>query len=74
MSVYVHTYLFVNNIYVYCTYVAGFKSYEFGKLSTYLHSLKVGQGVEVRGPVGRFKYEKNSFRRIGLIAGGTGYN
>lgn len=48
------------------------KSYEFGKMSSYLHALKVGSEVEVRGPVGRFKYEKNSFKKIGLIAGGTG--
>lgn len=48
------------------------KSYEFGKLSPFLHSLKVGQEVEVRGPVGRFKYAKNAHKRIGLIAGGTG--
>lgn len=48
------------------------KSYEFGKLSSYLHELKVGDGVDIRGPIGRFKYEKNKFNSIGLIAGGTG--
>ena len=48
------------------------KSYEFGKLSTYLHSLKPGDCVDIRGPVGRFKYEKNKYSCIGLIAGGTG--
>lgn len=48
------------------------KSYEFGKLSSYMHSLKVGKAVEVRGPIGRFKYEKNADKQIGLIAGGTG--
>jgi ferredoxin-NADP reductase len=48
------------------------KSYEYGKLSTYMHSLKVGSAVEVRGPVGRFKYVKNSHKRMGLIAAGSG--
>ena len=48
------------------------KSYEFGKLSSYLHELKPGDAVDMRGPIGRFKYEKNKFSRIGLIAGGTG--
>jgi len=48
------------------------KTYEFGKMSSYIHTLKVGGSVEVRGPVGRFKYEKNSYKRIGLVAGGTG--
>lgn len=41
-------------------------------MSQHLHSLHAGSSLEVRGPVGRFKYEKNSFNRIGLIAGGTG--
>lgn len=48
------------------------KCYEYGKLSTFIHSLKVGSAVEVRGPVGRYKYTKNSYKRIGLIAAGTG--
>jgi cytochrome-b5 reductase len=48
------------------------KAYEFGKMSTYLHSLNIGQEVDVRGPVGRFKYSKNSHKKMGLIAGGTG--
>lgn len=48
------------------------KSYEFGKLSSYLHTLKVGDSIEVRGPVGRFKYEKNMYKCIGLVGGGTG--
>ena len=45
------------------------KTYEFGKMSPHLHSLRVGGSLEVRGPVGRFKYTKNSFKNMGLIAG-----
>ena len=37
-----------------------------------MHTLKVGSSVDVRGPIGRFKYEKNMHKKIGLIAGGTG--
>ena len=48
------------------------KAYEMGKLTPYLHSLSVGDTVEVRGPVGRFKYTKNMVSKMGLIAGGTG--
>lgn len=51
------------------------KSYEYGKLSPYLHSLRPGSAVEVRGPVGRFKYTPNRYvapQSMGLIAGGTG--
>lgn len=45
------------------------KTYEFGKMSSHLHSLKVGSSLDVRGPVGRFKYTKNSYKNMGLIAG-----
>jgi len=41
-------------------------------MSSYLHSLKPGSAVEVRGPIGRFKYQPNEHSCIGLIAGGTG--
>jgi hypothetical protein len=45
------------------------KTYEFGKMSPHLHNLKVGSLLEVRGPVGRFKYATNAYKHIGLIAG-----
>lgn len=48
------------------------KCYEFGKMSSYLNQVKVGQSVEVRGPVGRFQYQVNQYPLIGLIAAGTG--
>lgn len=48
------------------------KRYETGKMSVYLHSLKVGKSIDIRGPVGRFKYAKNMYKSIGLLAGGTG--
>jgi cytochrome-b5 reductase len=48
------------------------KSYEMGKMSPYLHSLEVGALVDIRGPVGRFKYKPNMYNKMGFIAGGTG--
>jgi len=48
------------------------KIYPDGKMSQYINGLKQGDKVEVRGPIGRFKYNINSYKRIGLIAGGTG--
>lgn len=48
------------------------KRYEYGKLTPYLHHLKAGSTVEIRGPVGRFKYVKNQYTMMGFIAGGTG--
>ena len=37
-----------------------------------LFSKKVGDSLEIRGPVGRFKYAPNQCKHMGLIAGGTG--
>ncbi len=48
------------------------KIYADGKMSQYIDGLKKGDKVEIRGPIGRFKYSINSYKRIGLIAGGTG--
>jgi ferredoxin-NADP reductase len=48
------------------------KSYEFGKMSTYLHSLEVGKSLQVRGPVGRFKYIMNQYKTMGFVSGGSG--
>ena len=48
------------------------KAYEFGKLSSYLHSLHVGDTIDIRGPIGKFQYRVNQFPAVGLIAGGTG--
>lgn len=48
------------------------KGYEYGKMSSYLNSLKVGAAVAVRGPVGRFKYLVNQYQRIGLVCAGSG--
>ena len=48
------------------------KTYEYGKMSPYIHSMKVGDVLEVRGPVGRFKYSVNQCKSIGLVAGGSG--
>lgn len=48
------------------------KIYADGKMSQYIDGLKKGDKLEVRGPIGRFKYDINSYKRIGLIAGGTG--
>lgn len=48
------------------------KSYEYGKMSTHLTALRVGQRLEVRGPIGRFHYTVNQHPVLGFIAGGTG--
>ena len=48
------------------------KKYADGKMSSHIGQLRVGDMLEFRGPVGRFKYAPNQYKRIGLIAGGTG--
>jgi cytochrome-b5 reductase len=48
------------------------KNYTNGNVSSYLHSLNVGDQIEVKGPFRKFKYEPNQYNKIGMIAGGTG--
>ena len=48
------------------------KKYHDGKMSSHVWDLTEGDSLDFRGPVGRFKYEKNQYPKIGLIAGGTG--
>jgi cytochrome-b5 reductase len=48
------------------------KAYEFGRMSNHLFQLQVGDSLEVRGPVGRFKYTANMHKHIVFVCGGTG--
>lgn len=48
------------------------KSYPDGKVSKKFATLKEGQTVKFRGPVGRLEYVPNMAKEIGLIAGGSG--
>lgn len=41
-------------------------------MSTHLNRVSPGDLVDFRGPVGRFKYQPNLYRSIGMVAGGTG--
>jgi len=41
-------------------------------MSQHLESLKIGDGIQVTGPKGMFTYEKNKYKHIGMLAGGTG--
>eukprot|EP00760_Papus_ankaliazontas_P017165 PhM_4_TR17050/c0_g1_i4/m.94813/K00326/E1.6.2.2; cytochrome-b5 reductase len=55
-----------------------------GKLTQYLEGLKIGDTIDVSGPRGRFHYlgrggytishpqRKGTFRKVGMVAGGTG--
>lgn len=41
-------------------------------MSTYIDNLKIGDTIQVLGPKGTFEYKKNKYRKIGMLAGGTG--
>ena len=41
-------------------------------MSSHLFTLKEGDCLDMRGPVGRFKYHTNMYQTIGLVCGGTG--
>lgn len=48
------------------------KVYEEGKMSKYVDSMVIGQKLLFKGPKGRFSYEPNKYKSIGMIAGGSG--
>ncbi|RUS35493.1 armadillo-type protein [Jimgerdemannia flammicorona] len=48
------------------------KSYSAGNVSKFIGELKIGDGIDVRGPKGAFTYTPNMCRAIGMLAGGTG--
>ncbi|KAL6070849.1 NADH-cytochrome b5 reductase [Balamuthia mandrillaris] len=48
------------------------KVYPNGVMSRYLHSLKPGDELEVKGPISKIPYKPNMKKEIGMVAGGTG--
>jgi len=48
------------------------KKYEQGNVSKFVHSLKVGDKADIKGPFPKLKYEANKWKNIGMVAGGTG--
>ncbi|KAJ1840198.1 hypothetical protein LPJ70_004755, partial [Coemansia sp. RSA 2708] len=54
----------------YCDLVV--KRYPGGSLSRFLHNTQVGDRVEMRGPILTWPYSPNKYRRLYMVAGGTG--
>ncbi|KJA23845.1 hypothetical protein HYPSUDRAFT_39370 [Hypholoma sublateritium FD-334 SS-4] len=48
------------------------KRYEAGNFSKYIHSLKEGETLSVKGPFLKFPYKANEFDEVAFIGGGTG--
>ncbi len=44
----------------------------YGLMSRHLESLSLGDTVEACGPRGKFKYNRGTFNRLCMVAGGTG--
>ncbi len=43
-----------------------------GVMSKHIHSLQVGDSLEMKGPILKYDYKPSTKREIGMIAGGTG--
>lgn len=41
-------------------------------MSQHIHGLKVGDSIQIKGPLKKHQYEPNQYKEIGLLAGGTG--
>ncbi|QLG73847.1 hypothetical protein HG535_0F03580 [Zygotorulaspora mrakii] len=48
------------------------KTYELGNISKYIGELNIGDKMQVRGPKGFYQYSPNTYKHIGMVAGGTG--
>lgn len=48
------------------------KVYEKGVMSRHIHSLKVGDSLDIKGPLAKLPYVANKWKSIGMVAGGTG--
>jgi cytochrome-b5 reductase len=48
------------------------KRYDLGVMSRHIHSLKVGDSLEIKGPIQKLVYRPNMVKQVVLIVGGTG--
>ncbi|KAJ7610872.1 hypothetical protein FB45DRAFT_1120728 [Roridomyces roridus] len=48
------------------------KKYETGVMSKYIHELKPGDTLSVKGPIPKLPYKENEFSSVTLIGGGSG--
>mmetsp|Transcript_28310 Transcript_28310/g.76462 ORF Transcript_28310/g.76462 Transcript_28310/m.76462 type:complete len:320 (-) Transcript_28310:580-1539(-) len=48
------------------------KVYPTGKMSKFIGDLKVGDTLEMKGPINKYPYAPNIKKNIGMVAGGTG--
>ncbi|KAI0746196.1 hypothetical protein C8Q76DRAFT_809025 [Earliella scabrosa] len=45
------------------------QKYEEGKMSKYMHEMKPGEKLSIKGPIPKFDFKINQFEEVGMIAG-----
>ncbi|ORX53078.1 ferredoxin reductase-like protein [Hesseltinella vesiculosa] len=48
------------------------KVYPDGKMSKHIHNLKVGETLDIKGPIPKYNWDEKPVQHVGMIAGGTG--
>ncbi|CAO3642414.1 unnamed protein product [Cunninghamella blakesleeana] len=48
------------------------KQYPTGKMSKHIHNLKIGDELEIKGPIPKYNWDEKPVKNVGMIAGGTG--
>ncbi|KAG1436982.1 hypothetical protein G6F56_013319 [Rhizopus delemar] len=48
------------------------KDYPQGNMSRYVHSLKVGDTLDIKGPFQKYDWESKPVDYVGMVAGGAG--
>ncbi|KAF1798522.1 hypothetical protein V8B55DRAFT_1524849 [Mucor lusitanicus] len=48
------------------------KDYPQGVMSSHVHSMKVGDTIDIKGPFEKWNWEKKPVAQVGMVAGGTG--
>lgn len=48
------------------------KRYPKSKMGHHIHTLRPGEDISVKGPIGKFDYKPGKFSHLGMIAAGTG--
>lgn len=43
-----------------------------GLMSNYLDEMELGDAIDVRGPLGKFTYSRNEYKKLMMVCGGTG--
>ncbi|ORY99563.1 hypothetical protein BCR42DRAFT_339293 [Absidia repens] len=48
------------------------KDYPKGKMSKHFHNMKVGDDLDIKGPIPKYNWDEKTKDNVGMIAGGTG--